>query len=286
MVLSEFNSIIVPVIIFSVFVLIGNPIIVIILMNLLGYKTRTAFMSGLTVAQISEFSLILVALGYSLGHIDEKVVSLVTLVGVITIAGSTYLILYADIIFNKFRFFISLLEIKKTHKKEATVHGDNPEVIIFGYDRVGYDFVTAAQNISKRCLVVDYNPQSIKRLRNKDIPHRYGDAEDIEFLQEINFHQAKLVISSIPDHKISLLLTKYYRKENTSGIIILTAHNLQEAKELYLAGASYVIVSHYLGAHHAALMIERHGFDVAGFEQERNIHLTKITKRESEAVVQ
>lgn len=62
-----------PAIVLSLFVLIGNPLIVMIIMGLMGYRARTGYLAGLTVAQISEFSLILGALGVSLGHIDDSV---------------------------------------------------------------------------------------------------------------------------------------------------------------------------------------------------------------------
>jgi len=281
MVIAEVGALLVPALILSLFVLIGNPIIVIILMNALGYRSRTAFMSGLTVAQISEFSLILVALGFSLGHIDQTAVALVTLVGIFTIVGSTYLILYADGIYARLGKWIERFVPRKHHHREPTVHHDQPEIIIFGYDRVGQDFVAAAGNISARYLVVDYNPESIKRLQAEGLPFRYGDAEDIEFLREIGFEGARLVVSSIPDFGTNALLVKQYRRHNPTGIIIVLAHTIPDAKALYLAGASYVVMPHFLGAHHAALLIERHGFDIRGFEQERNVHLMKITKREN-----
>lgn len=83
----------IPAIIFSLFVLIGNPIIVMIIMGIMGYRKRVSFLAGLTVAQISEFSLILAAIGLENGHIDEETLGLITLVGLITIALSTYMIL-------------------------------------------------------------------------------------------------------------------------------------------------------------------------------------------------
>jgi voltage-gated potassium channel Kch len=241
-------------------------------------------MCGLTVAQISEFSLILIALGYSLGHISQQMVSLVTLVGIITIAGSTYLILYADPIYRKIKWILDIISIRKHHHRESATHTNQPEVIIFGYDRVGHDFVSSVGTMSEKYLVVDYNPQSIKRLKEKGIPHRFGDADDVEFLQEIGFQDAQLIISSIPDHKTNLLLIRYYRKGQTKdkqeGIIILTAHHLRDAKELYEAGATYVVMPHYLGAHHVALLVERHKFSKDGFAHERSLHLANIAKRE------
>ena len=94
MVFDNWQMLIIPTIIFSVFILIGNPIIVLILMNMLGYTRKTSFLAGLTVAQISEFSLILIKLGFDIGHLSREIMSMVTLVGIVTIAGSTYMILY------------------------------------------------------------------------------------------------------------------------------------------------------------------------------------------------
>ena len=96
----------------SSFILIGNPLIVIALMGLLGYTKRNSFLAGLTVAQISEFSLILIALGVKVGHVTSEILSLVTAVGLITITGSTYLILYADKIYPYLSRGLSLFEKK------------------------------------------------------------------------------------------------------------------------------------------------------------------------------
>ncbi|MBI2030358.1 cation:proton antiporter [Candidatus Kaiserbacteria bacterium] len=278
MVLSQFSTIFFAAIILSIFVLIGNPLIMFVLMNLLGYRTKTSFFAGLTVAQISEFSLIMVALGYSLGHISQEVVSLVTLVGIITIAGSTYFVLYADHLYGALRGVLEFISVRKRHHREVTEGNDSPDAIIFGYDRVGHEFVSVIVEVSSNYLVVDYNPQSIKRLQKQQIPFRYGDAEDVEFLQDIGFQTARLIVSSIPDHATNLLLVRLYRKENPTGIIVVLAHQLRDAEELYMAGASYVVMPHHLGAHHAALMIARHGFDPGEFEKERNLHLKKLAK--------
>ncbi len=98
--LSIIGSQVYPALIFSGFVLLGNPLIVLIIMGLLGYRKRTSFLAGLTVAQISEFSLIFAGLGLSIGHITNEVVGLITMVGLITIGLSTYMILYSHQLFE------------------------------------------------------------------------------------------------------------------------------------------------------------------------------------------
>ncbi|MDO8566811.1 MAG: cation:proton antiporter [bacterium] len=279
LIIGQISLILLPAILLSVFVLIGNPLIMFVLLNLLGYRTRTSFMAGLTVAQISEFSLILIALGYSFGHVTQEIVSLVTLVGVITIAVSTYFILYADRIYLWSKPFLNLIMIRKSPLRESAREEDQVDVIIFGYDRVGYDFVKTAQEIGATYFVVDFNPRSIARLAANNIPHRYGDAEDVEFLQEIGLTKARLVISTIPDLKTNLLLVDQYRSHNSTGIIIPISHDVENTKELYNAGASYVVMPHHLGANFAASLIHTHRFDSDAFEMEKTKHVQSLMER-------
>ncbi len=280
-VLSSFSIILTPALILSLFVLIGNPLIVYMLLNLLKYPTRTAFMGGLLISQVSVFSLILVALGYSFGHISENIVSLVTLVTIITIVGSTYLVHYADFIYSKLYKFLKFIAIYKHTHREPLNKDDSPEVIIFGYDRVGYSFVSVVKKMTDKYVVVDYNPKSISALKKDNIPHKYGDAEDLDFIQEIGFEHSKLVISTIPEYKINLLLVKYYRKNNVDGIIITIAHSIKDAEELYSFGASYVVMPHHLGAQYATNMINKHGFNAAGFMEEKEIHLLNLLREKN-----
>ncbi|MEK7138120.1 MAG: cation:proton antiporter, partial [Patescibacteria group bacterium] len=107
---SDLSGITWPIIIFSLFVLVGNPIIVFILMGFMGYRKRTSFFAGVTTAQISEFSLILAALGLKLGHISESVVALITAVGVVTITLSSYLIIHNEKIFHHLSPLLSVFE--------------------------------------------------------------------------------------------------------------------------------------------------------------------------------
>lgn len=79
--LSTLGAELVPAVVLSLFVLIGNPLIVMAIMGWMGYRKRTGFLAGLTVAQISEFSIVFVAMGISLGHVGMQALGLTTLVG-------------------------------------------------------------------------------------------------------------------------------------------------------------------------------------------------------------
>jgi hypothetical protein len=111
-------------IVFSLFVLIGNPLIVLAIMGAMGYRKRTGFLAGLTVAQISEFSLIFVAMGVSLGHVGQDALGLVTMVGLVTIAASTYMITYSHQLYALFEPLLGIFERKGTPREpsEAAEH--------------------------------------------------------------------------------------------------------------------------------------------------------------------
>jgi Kef-type K+ transport system membrane component KefB len=272
MILADLSTMIVPAVILSLFVLIGNPVIVILLMNWLGYSKKTGFMAGLTVAQISEFSLILAAFGLAAGHISSQVLSLITLVGLITIAGSTYLIIYAEPLFDRFSKILSMLELFKKQPNEADKPIHQAQIFLFGYDRVGADFVEAFMQLKKKYLVIDFNPDSIKRLEAAHIPHLFGDATDLEFLSELPLEQAKLVVSTMPDFISNHLLLRRLQEVDSGAVTVLLAHTLDEAEALYRDGATYVLMPHFLGAAYAAKMIGRLGTKRDNYESERNRH--------------
>ncbi|HVF69717.1 MAG TPA: cation:proton antiporter family protein [Xanthomonadales bacterium] len=276
-VFDNITQILLPALVLSLFVLIGNPVIVIVIMSILGHRRRTSFMTGLAIAQISEFSLILAALGYNLGHITQDILSIITIVGLITIAGSTYFLIYADSLYKKLERILKLLELENSRKDIKD--SDKYKAILFGYGRVGDDFVNVFKKINKSFLVVDFNPDSIQKLNALELPNKYGDAQDIEFLQELNLSQVEICVSTIPGFKTNIILTKTIREENKRAIIIVLSHFLKEAEELYKAGASYVIMPHYLSAKHATNMIARLETSIKEFDEEKEKHLLYIEKK-------
>jgi voltage-gated potassium channel Kch len=229
---------------------------------------------------VSEFSLILISLGFSFGQINREVVSLITLVAIITIIGSTYLMLYSDQLYTRFKYLLKFIEFRKKSKVEKVDIPEVKDIIIFGYDRIGYDFVNISQKINRNYFVVDFDPSAMGKLDRNHIPHKFGDALDVDFLEEIGFYEAKTIISTIPDFKTNLHLVHYYRNHNKGGIIIVISHNIKDARELYKQGASFVVMPHYLGANFASKMIEKYGIESTAFEKEKMHHLEYLQKRQ------
>ncbi len=277
LILTDFRNLLFPAAVLSTFVLLGNPLIVFLLMNLLGFTRQTSFLAGLTVAQISEFSLVMVALGVAVGHVPQTTLSLVTLVGMVTIAGSTYMILGAGRLYSKISPFLSCLELRKTKTEPITREGAY-NTLLFGYHRVGRDFVEAFQKLGRKFLVVDFNPETARVLQREGTPFKYGDVTDAGFLEELHLKEVGLIVSTVPDFEANLFLVDKVKAANPRAAVIVLSHNVAESRELYQRGATYVVMPHYLGAQHAVKLISEFNTDLGKYREEKEKHLRYLER--------
>ena len=236
---------IIPAIIFSLFVLIGNPIIVFILMIFLGHKGRTSFLSSLTVAQISEFSLILIFLGQKVGHLSDQIVPMVTLVGIITISMSTYMIVYNNKIYS---FLQNHLKILKTPRfLETSLHLETPkkyDLICIGFEDAGQK-ILSDQHKNKKILIIDFDPNAVIKAKNEEYDAVYGDVSNLDTIESIITSNPKIILSTIMDLPTNIFLTTQIKKQINTKIIAL-ANDKHEAKKFYSAGMDYVLVPNIL----------------------------------------
>jgi Kef-type K+ transport system membrane component KefB/Trk K+ transport system NAD-binding subunit len=275
---GNISAYILPAVLLSGFVLIGNPLILMILMGAMGYSRRNGFFAGLTVAQISEFSLILVGLGVSVGHIKGDILSIATLVGIITIGCSSYLILYAHKIYPYLSDFLRIFE-KKEIKESEMKKEKKYDVIMFGYDRVGYDIMKSLKKLKKQVLIIDYNPVTVSKLRSRGYHCKYGDANDMELLTRLDFRHSKMIISTIPDFDTNALILRMARKGRGRSIVITVAQCIDDAIALYELGSTYVITPHLIGGHYTAGMITKYKFNMSRFTKEKQNHLFHLRRR-------
>lgn len=232
-------------IVLSLFVLIGNPLIVMIIMGSMGYRRRTGFLAGLTVAQISEFSLIMGALGLSLGHIDANTMGLITLVGLITISISTYMILYSHTLYKWLSPWLDVFERKQAPQEVARESNTEPggvDVVVFGLGRFGSLIAKELHRRGHRVLGVDFDPSLVRKHERNDYAVRYGDAEDSEFLSTLPLEHALWVLSSVREMHVNLALLQALHHHGYTGQVAVTAYSSQEAERLREAGAHRVLM--------------------------------------------
>lgn len=272
-------------IIFSLFVLIGNPLIVLVIMGALGYRKRTGFLAGLTVAQISEFSLIFVAMGVSLGHVQADALGLVTMVGLVTIAASTYMITYSHQLYAVFERFLWVFERRGTPREpsEAGAHrNDGHRVIIFGLGRFGTAIGLRLQKRGIKVLGVDFNPLAIRRWRELGLETEFGDASDPEFVAELPLPHAEWIVSTVPIHPTGLshedtrnTLIQLTRTSGFCGRIAVASHHPRDTEELFASGADLVLEPFQDAADRAVELL-------CGAPEEERTEIPSITSEEQQ----
>jgi Kef-type K+ transport system membrane component KefB/voltage-gated potassium channel Kch len=253
-----------------------KPLVAMGVLGFLGYTKRTSFKASLALAQVSEFSIVLILIAQSKGLIASSLVSSIVLMTLVSIAASTYMILFSDKLFGFFESYLGMFERRKARyelKPEASY-----ELVLFGYQRGGHEFINLFKKLKKKYVVVDYDPEVIDVIEQRKLNYLYGDATDIELLEEAGVEHAKLIVSTIPDHQTNMVLLNFLKAKNPKAIVIIHADDPYEAAKLYEAGASYVILPHYIGSEKVSEFISKSGLAKSAFRKQRLRHLDYLEK--------
>ena len=252
-------------IVLSLFVLIGNPLIVLAIMTGLGYRRRTGFLAGLTVAQISEFSLIFMAMGVTIGHVTTNALGLVTLVGLITIAASTYMITYSHQLYALCEPLLGVFGGKGAREAadESAAVSEPHDIILFGLGRYGGAIGRRLAAKGYRVLGIDFSPTAVRRWREDGLDGTYGDVSDPEFIASLPLAAAKWVVSTVRDPNTGVshpdgrpVLMQSLRENGFRGAIAVTTTPETDAGTLTAMGADLALDPFQDAADRAVELIE------------------------------
>lgn len=271
---SNVTSVLGPALAFAAIVILLKPVVVMAALGALRYTKRTGFKAAINLSQISEFSIVLAILATATGTVGEKVIAVITLVALITIALSTYMMQYDAWLYTKLENFLQIFERRTTREKEYKAK--TYPLILFGYKKGGHEFVKTFKSMKKPYVVVDYDPDVIDLLSRQNIECLYGDATDQELLAELHVAKAKLIISTITDYQTNMILLRYAMHHNHEVVFICHANDYNEAATLYKHGASYVVLPHLIGSERMNMFLNRNGLDKASFAQHRKKHLSEL----------
>lgn len=225
--------------ILSLFVLLGNPLIFIWIIARLGYGERTAFLSSVTVAQISEFSFIFGSLGVSSGLIQTDILSLLSVVGIVTIALSTLMILYNHQLYEWFsragllRIFRAVPEPPES--EVSTQYRDH--VIVVGMNTLGRELVKRLTAKGEKVVAVDTDPMKLRGLGCHSL---YGNAEHLSLLEEAGLPRAKLLVSALQIEETNDLLA--YRCKSMGVPCSIHAIDLEVMDNLLEMDVHYLMI--------------------------------------------
>jgi Kef-type K+ transport system membrane component KefB len=228
-------------IVLSAFVLIGNPIIVMIIMGVMRYRRRVSFLAGLTVAQISEFSLIFAALGVAVGHITTDTLGMITIVGVITIGLSTYMIMGSHRLYEWLAPYLGIFERSSARDMQVADDRPCPKVIVFGVGRYGGHIIEELHAAGVPVMGVDFDPFALARIAEMGVPTLYGDAEDFDLPAALPLECAEWIINSAPGLETNRALLAAMRSHGVRARVAVTAHTRATADALRETDADLIL---------------------------------------------
>lgn len=256
---ANLGKVIFPAILLSLFVLLVKPFLVMIITGFMGYRKRTSFFVGISMAQISEFSLIIFFLGQHLKIIPDEIVTMMVLVALITFVVSTYGIQNTNKLYKLFSSRLDIFEFSQNGAKTSNSHDDlatlSNHIVVIGAHQMGQSIIRALENSGEEVLVVDFDPNVVEKLRGQGIHVIFGDIADTDIQERLGFERSKLVISTVPDLEDNLLLIEGLKHVNKNALVVVMALETYDAKALYEAGADYVILPHLAGGRHIAKML-------------------------------
>ena len=183
--------------------------------------------------------------------------------------------LYDDKLFTYFdRIKLKVFEKETIYREKKTTR--SYENVLLGYHHGGHEFIKTFQEMGKRFLVIDYDPEVIDLLERQKINFLYGDATDVELLLEAGIDKSKMVVSTINDHQTNLFVVNLIQQINPGALIICHANNIEEANALYDLGVSYVMIPHHVGSEHMSALIKKTGGDKEQFRKHREKHIATL----------
>ena len=231
---------------------------------------RASLLPAINLAQISEFSLVVIQTGIASGHIKTETASAVSFAFVILAVLSTFVIMRSDPITRVAIGLLKRIGIRDLDHGHATDaeheegHGETRRIVILGFFRAASALLTEIERRNPLLLdqisVVDFNPNVFRTLVDRGLHVIYGDISNVDTLVHAGVAKAQIIILSVPD---SLLkgannerLIRHVRSLNPTAKIVSTADLLSDVDDLYAAGADYVTVPRLSDAHELFTVIE------------------------------
>jgi hypothetical protein len=233
---------------------------------------RASLLPAINLAQISEFSLVVIQTCVAAGHINTETSSAVSFAFVVLAVLSTFVMARSDqvtrdLIGRLKRIGIRDLDHAHQHAGDGEHeggHGEARRVVILGFFRAASALLSEIERRNPLALdqitVIDFNPVVFRTLSDRGVHVVYGDISNVDTLVHAGVGNAELIILSIPD---SLLkgannekLVRHVRSLNPTAKIVATAELLSDVNDLYKSGADYVTVTRLSDAHELYKVIE------------------------------
>ncbi len=233
----------------------------------LKYGRHTAFITALNLSQLSEFSLVLIALGMKYGHIPSALMHVITWTFVITALISAILIPQGDNLYKRINNWMARRGLAEEEEPLTEEHATRKfKMTLIGFHQQASSLLNVledrfSKSYREQIQILDDNVETIRKLKSAGFEAHYVDFRYLETLSHFNLENSEIILSTNTDILFkgtsNLKLLQKLKKVAPRSHLLMTAQTITMAKELYAHGANYVIQPRFVGARFIADTLER-----------------------------
>lgn len=223
---------------------VAKPFAVITSLVGLGQNKRTAYLTGFSIDQVSEFALIITIQAYLSGLIADTVFQAVIITATVSMMISSYTAKHGDRIYSLLSKYDHIEAFPTKVSEEVSSHELEDHIIVIGHDTQGKRLLETLEDEEAEYVVIDNDPEKITDLQQKDENFIFGDIMEDGTWEKANYRDAKLIISTVPVRKSSEKILSL----DTEADKILRSEDIEEAEEFLDRGAIYVNIPEVLSA--------------------------------------
>jgi Kef-type K+ transport systems, membrane components len=267
---SSLQQYFIPAVIASILLIVFKFLIFFLTIDRFKFTPKTSFTASVNMTQVSEFGLILTSLAITQGFVQSEISGFVSLVAILTMGTSAYLIRFRDKLEEEFKPLLDLF--KSEEKTDLEVERLEDHAVIIGYDEM------AEKTCSKLAeeydiIVIDQESDKTEELAESDYTYVYGDFKHGEIRQGANLKKAEFILSFSEQKQVNNVLLE---ERNEETVVFVKANNFEDASEFYDLGADYVMIENILAGNRISEYIEIYLEDKEVFNKEINSELQNI----------
>lgn len=263
----------------SVVLMVGNFWIMFYLIDREGFSVETSFLGSINMVQVSEFSLVVGALALAQGYIGPDVLGYLTLMALLTMTLSTYIIAYNHAIYERVSPWFSRFEDGETADREIKEYRNH--AVAIGYDEITERALPVLKEAYDDVVVIDRKTTHIEQIKDeKQYEYVFGDFRHKEVRKAANLSKASFVLSSSVQTEVNEILLA---ETNDEAVVFVEAERIADARRLYNSGAAYVIMSTYLTAATLCEYLEQYFTDPSAFEAATQADIERVRQRQAAA---
>ncbi len=221
-----------------------KPFAVITSLVTLGQNKRTAYLTGFSIDQVSEFALIITIQAYLANLIGSAVFQSVIITATVSMMVSSYTAKHGDRVYELLSSYDHIAAFPQEVSEDVSKHELEDHVIVVGHDTQGKRIIETLEDEEVDYLVIDNDPEKITDLEEKGERYVFGDVMEDSTWEKADYREADLIISTVPLEKTSRKILSL----DTDTDKILRSENIEEAEELLADGAIYVNVPEVLSS--------------------------------------